>query len=591
MPPIRPYTPAKVTKNAKVTLNLGPVYNIIVIVAGTSDPGNMSLEQRSNSYEAAKPPAGEDPNWYWETNPVFRDDLKKLVDENKKYNVALFSAHGWTGDNAVKNREVSGGYLVDRLCGSNGEKPYYQKYLKNEVWFHLIGHSHGGNVINEMTKRMAVCEEWPAMWKVKTLVYLSTPFFNKLHQLNAAKLHPGGRVVNVFNKYDLTQRTIANFSLVQLPGAATATEAAMSELPPLVKKLTSFNTTALANGLRSIRLRDFDDRPWHTDWTWAMDPERGAAMYDACLTLFKNLEELLDKVKEIVSSLSKEVEHKVAKGLEGKVSNKHRMISEALKKRFVRQLDTVKDGLTPTIQAFERRLRGTRYPVSGLIEDLFLNRFLRPLVDLIAVNAPGEDGRLSNPPAPANSILDLLHDLLAEQIDQFDDTKNTPVHQLAKTAFKDKLHHVEVTSKDRYFRQRDAQFNRFITYLEAVEARYQTSRSKADLVDMIFTLIAQLEFVQSSTGWLDGIINALTAADWSNVGDDAFDQLVEDLLQTMRNYRAILQRRNFGGIVVTTDTDEPKRGDLSYLMLVSHSVSRQAVYSEVAAVLRAQFKP
>ncbi len=41
-------------------------------------------------------------------------------------------------------------------------------------------------------------------------------FYNKKHQLNHSKLHKECKLINVHNKYDITQQFIADFSLINL---------------------------------------------------------------------------------------------------------------------------------------------------------------------------------------------------------------------------------------------------------------------------------------------------------------------------------------------------------------------------------------
>ena len=149
--------------------------NIIILVAGTVDPvcRQSSKEVRASSYE-------NNGNYYWKDSPELIRQLKEL--EEKYENLAFFDKHGWSGNNTISNREIAGAYLANRLCGSNGQAAYYPAYFDIDVAFHLIGHSHGGNVINEFTKRAAVAEEWPEQWKIKSITYLSTPFFNNKHK-------------------------------------------------------------------------------------------------------------------------------------------------------------------------------------------------------------------------------------------------------------------------------------------------------------------------------------------------------------------------------------------------------------------------
>src|SRR6187401_2562581 len=106
-----------------------PERHVIVLVGGTVDPTNfwedINLpEDRqdpthsrgySQSAENKKDPKywaaaangardTHDDNWYWETNPDFRDKLGIL--RRHATNMQVFTMHGWTADNAPRNREI-----------------------------------------------------------------------------------------------------------------------------------------------------------------------------------------------------------------------------------------------------------------------------------------------------------------------------------------------------------------------------------------------------------------------------------------------------------------------------------------------------
>jgi hypothetical protein len=147
------------------------VINLVVLITGTTDPVNTFVDtitdKRAMSYVNKVR--------YW--NNEFYAGIQELVISTK--GGLLFDLHGWSGDNRQANREVAGAYLVNRLSGNNGEKAFYPAYKKKKVHLHLVGHSHGGNVINEMTKQMSkLGSKWPSTWKVKSFTYLPTPSCN-----------------------------------------------------------------------------------------------------------------------------------------------------------------------------------------------------------------------------------------------------------------------------------------------------------------------------------------------------------------------------------------------------------------------------
>jgi len=559
----------KPTQTQPTTDTVETVENILIIVAGTVDPGNMDSLKRANSYKSG----AVDSNYYWEENPSF---VRKIKEYKEKYpHFHFFTKHGWSGDNAVINRKTAGAYLANCLCGS-GEKCYYLAFKDKKVCFHFIGHSHGGNVINEITRRMAEDPKWPDNWKVKTIVYLSTPFFQKLHQVNTAKFHDKCKIVNVFNKYDLTQRVIANFSLRQLPGMRESVSD--NKITACINEITGFDFNVLSALLTMPKPKGW--KVWK-EWEWEMEPNDGNRLYGNFLRLFNNMVQLIKEVEKIVTQLNREIEFKVAKGLEGKVSNKRQIISDDLRDRLLSELTTIQTGLKPTIQAFQNRMAQAQYPVLSFFDDLHFNAFITPLVELLAINPDTLEGKLSN----------LLHDILLEQIDEYDNTSNSPNHQLPKPCIP-----VEVTNKDPYAGLKDQQFERFITQMEKIEARYAQNQVKRDLLDMIFTLIAQLEFVHNNQSfmetaviWLARILKAWDTVDHRvNLENTLFEDRMNDLLRIFQSYQTIFKERDCGGIVVESDKNKPKRGDLDYLMRISHSISRLELYEEVAKVLEEQ---
>ena len=144
----------------------------------------------------------------------------------------------------------------------------YPGWKKEEVHLHLIGHSHGGNVINQFTELIASKEmiakstilkprkitEFPKLWKVKSITYLSTPFFQKKHQLNHSKLHQQCKIINVYNEYDLTQQLIADFSLVNLEGLLKSFQ--MDKFKKGIDALKSVNSDIVFTYLKGVGLTD-----------------------------------------------------------------------------------------------------------------------------------------------------------------------------------------------------------------------------------------------------------------------------------------------------------------------------------------------
>ncbi len=169
-----------------------------MFVAGTTDPINTAgLKHQANTD-------------YWRSSKTnFWNKIKDLKPQYLDLHIEgdFFS---WSGDNDTKERNLAADRLLDLFLR------VYKFWKNQEVHIHLIGHSHGGNVINQFTELIATDSKYPKPWKVKSITYLSTPFFKKKHQLNHSKLHKECKIINVHNEYDLTQQLIADFSLVNL---------------------------------------------------------------------------------------------------------------------------------------------------------------------------------------------------------------------------------------------------------------------------------------------------------------------------------------------------------------------------------------
>lgn len=193
----KPKSPAKTER----------IIDIIMFVAGTTDPVNITGEkhQANTNYWRNKNKKDQDSkvNFWAKVKDLKPQYLDLHIEGN------FFS---WSGDNNTEERNIAAARLLDLFLR------VYKFWKNQEVNLHLIGHSHGGNVINQFTELISKDAKYPKTWKVKSITYLSTPFFQKKHQLNHSKLHKDCKIINVYNEYDLTQQLIADFSLVNLEG-------------------------------------------------------------------------------------------------------------------------------------------------------------------------------------------------------------------------------------------------------------------------------------------------------------------------------------------------------------------------------------
>jgi hypothetical protein len=223
------------------------IYDIVMFVAGTTDPINTTGEkhQANTNYwrvidEKTKKETEKSVNNIWYKIKELKPQYLNLHIEGE-----FFS---WSGDNDTKERNKAAERLLNLFLR------VYKFWKNQEVHLHLIGHSHGGNVINQFTELIATDKDFPKDWKVKSITYLSTPFFQKKHQLNHAKLHKSCKIINVHNEYDLTQQLIADFSLVNLEGLLKSFQ--MEKFEKGIDTLKSVNSDTVMNYLKGIGFED-----------------------------------------------------------------------------------------------------------------------------------------------------------------------------------------------------------------------------------------------------------------------------------------------------------------------------------------------
>lgn len=596
--------------------------HILVLVAGTVDPTNLWEDLNRPSSETTTHGRGyskrgekkkdpkywasaaendrdaHDPDWYWETNPRFRAAIKDLEARYKRLHV--FPFHGWTADNAIRNREIAGTYLCDRLCGGGGQKAFYDAWLKLRVCIHLMGHSHGGNVINEFTRRAASSSAWPKTWKIRSVTYLSTPFFPRLHPIDTGAFHPDCTVLNAFNKYDLTQRVVADFNLHQLNGVAklAGIDAIMAKIQAL-----SFDTELL-RALTPSGIEDVDDTWLGVDLRVVMDPVRARALYAGCLKLLGQIDAVFTEVLRFVETLHEGIMYPVALQLAERVCAGREVLSDQLTERFQSEIRVIHSGISMARRAFEARMSSGVYPLTGFLDDLHLLDCIEPLVTFLEIDPTRLSGRFA----------DLLHGILREQLEEFANTTHTPASKLAGTPFASRLQMFDVTKHDLYMDRKAAiyrpRFDALISRLEAIERRYATTGSQHDLLDLLFTLGAQVPALRAAVSewrdvvvWVDRGAELLRfqadVAKWAN-GEDTgrLGRVIARLAHVVRCYVDILHQRDVGGLAVLPQGTIPPRkptdpevGDLDHFMRVSHSISRDDLYPELRQAFVEQLAP
>ena len=317
-----------------------PIHHIVILCAGTVDPLNL-WQCRAQSYGQHS---------YWQQYPQFLTALELLCSET---GAAIFDAHGWSGDNTAEKRRQAGAYLAERLCGANGKVAYYSGYRQQQVFFHLIGHSHGGNVLNEFTKRAGELTEWPPQWQFASLCYLSTPFLPQLHQPGLRHFATNAKILNVRNSHDLTQQLLACCSLHQ----------SVSDFSTLLHDLMATTTPSQLwqqwQLLLSTLQRELAKVKWR-HWLWqATKIQLSRDLTTQLLTLTSHSRDFLQTVMQ---SLQQQPPHSVfaQQGLlllgawQDELSNLHQQLSQLSAEQNALSLLQLLQLLTPLYQQMIR---------------------------------------------------------------------------------------------------------------------------------------------------------------------------------------------------------------------------------------------
>ncbi len=543
------------------------VFNLLVLISGTTDPINTFTDPKSRAISYA------DPATYWNKN--FYASIQELVHSTR--NASLFDLHAWSGDNRQGNREVAGTYLVNRLCGANKEKAFYgPSYKKKKIHIHLVGHSHGGNVINEMTKQMSkLGSKWPATWKVKSFTYLSTPFFQKLHQVKiGAFVHPQAEVLNVFNDYDYTQRMLADFSLFTLNDAVQINQITETVKSSLTELMASFNAV-----------------PWDLTTDAWLNKEEGKRLYTATRDFLgriqparglKSVIQCLQSIEAIAVGLNKPVEYKVLKVIADKLTGSFKLLSDGNLTNLKGVIAALTTNINESVRLLDDGITKNSYSRAG-----FASAFLAgglPLSNSLAafLNVPA--GALNV--AGSGVLWQTLVSVLSDAVEVFDDTTTKPDAQFNGSR---PIKSLNVTTRDKYHNSaQKANALKLMAKIEAIEKR-ATAKPEADLLfDLLLILLVHnpqvRDMAQSFLTWAGYLDN------FEYVATGDVDAAAKAVRATMTNLANALFSRFVGEIEDASDTkpskDDGRRGSLPYLLKVSHSTSREVLHPEVKAFLQ-----
>ena len=546
--------------------------HVLVLIAGTTSPINVN-DNHAISYLNSEQ--------YWDQQ--FYQDIQDLTKET--INLELFDFHGWSGDNSIENRKIAGQYLINRLCGAEGEKSFYVGWKKKPVYFHLLGHSHGGNVINEMTQQISkLGDTWPESWKIKSLIYLSVPFFTQLHQVkvNAAFFHPKAEVFHAYNDYDLTQRMLADFSLEPLRnGVASANHQPLMDSLGEVKKAFS-----------DIPMNHLEDNnPESSSWEWydkktTMTHADGLEVFQETITAMEKVSEFLLILDNFFKSLNHKytypIHQSISNSTRGKLSNQRTLVSDQALALLQPPLNQLQQGVLQIIDEYRDIVVNNPDQHFSKIEYLavMLDNLSLPFQNFIDINP---DNLI---PRNEASLWGFLHQVLKENIDQFDDTYVDPTPQFGGSMLAGRLEPADVTTEDLYDKNKSltANYRVFIKRIETIEKRYAANPSISNLMDLLFSLLAQDPIIYDAIMTTSELGDTIGEAEWGLTGET--DTRAKQVRELLTRLRTVFEKRSVGGLVDETDTSKIKRGSIPYLLIESHSTSRRRLHKKLKSFIK-----
>ena len=591
--------------------------NLGGIADGTSDPGGTRSQGHSDDgvstgstdYWGMRQDQLVDANlsdldWYWQEDYEFRKAVAALSQDYLSFRI--FAAHGWSGDNAIVNRQVAGAYLANRLCGGEGEKAYYPAWRHKSVHIHLMGHSHGGNVVNEFLQQAAkLGTAWPARWRIRSVTYLSTPFFQRLHPLNTATFDPECRIINVTDDYDLTQRVVADFSMLPLRNVLLHVKA-----DALLERLDQFpwDETVVDAAIGSVNV-DGSFQNYLPKVEIVLGQKEGNALYDQLIDVVNHLEGLVQEAHRVVEHLTTPFTYPVVPGLKGKVKTERSILSKDSAQRIQGLLRSVWEAGRPLREQLQARRAIGRYPVMDVLGELLSegSSLLVDLLDKVGTLIAIDRNKLEGP------LCNLLVAFALDQVDEFDDTVRSPAAQLEGTPFAQRLDQVDVSMSDEYRADPDlskywSRFPDFIAKVEASEKAYAERGEQRDVVDLMLRLVAQVSAVRGLVAQyrahprliggirktLAGLAAVSKVRSWFDDGGTTIYEALDRLATSVDTWMGLLAERDAGGMEVPlsvatpTDPKHPPLGSLEHFMYVAHSVSRRQLHPEVETLLRGQ---
>lgn len=493
------------------------IVDIVMFVAGTTDPLNtkgLKHEANTNYWQASK-------ENLW-------NKLKelKLQFNNLHIEGSFFS---WSGDNDTLERNKAADRLLDLLVR------VYPKFKRDEVHLHLIGHSHGGNVINQFTNLIAGDKRFPEPWKIKSITYLSTPFFKKKHQLDHAKIHSACSIINVHNEYDITQQFVADFSLINL------------EI--LIAK---FQKGDFDKALARLKQPDYTVYDMLNRTFGGLNNAEGARMWRATAILLDGVVLLFDAIIKYVNSIdTKKFPREKA--------------------QFTGLLQRILNWATTSRATFIRNQnnRAGGYSRGKFFDDLNFLVILRLVNEILAMPTGLTDSYLLG-------VLEVLFKENTGITDTIEQTAWSPKSQTKALAITD----INITKKDGYdSRNKKKNFDGFLSGI-------RRAQQQQNLREVLMRLFSQ--FITAEQ--LEGIRDKINTLEYVISG--AEDTELKTLrTRNLANYQTLVNQYHADLVAPRDATTElmKRPGGIPYLATAAHSLSHTQFWPELETALKSAF--
>lgn len=504
------FEPPKATKSKGIV-------DVVMFVAGTTDPVNTKgLKHEANTK-------------YWQGTPEnLWAKMKELKFQYNDLHVegGFFS---WSGDNDTSERIKAADRLLDLFVR------LYPGFRKREVHLHMIGHSHGGNVINEFTNLIATDKRYPESWKIKSITYLSTPFFKKKHQLNHAKIHSACKIINVHNEYDITQQFVADFSLINL------------EI--LIAK---FQKGDFDKALARLKEPDFTVYEMLNRTFGKISDTEGPRMWRSTVTLLDGVSMLFTAIVNYINS----------------IDTKRFKTEKAQFTGLLQRIQTWATTSKATFASHQTRRAGG-YSRGAFFDDLNFLQILRLVNEILAMPTGLTDSYLLG-------VLEVLFKENTGITDTIEETSWTPKKQTKGL----EIVPVNITKFENYnSRNKKKNFDRFLSGVQAAQ-RNQNLREILMRLFSQFITGQQIQDIRNKINKLEYVISG---------AEDT--QLTTLRTVNLANYQTLVTQYN-ADLVAERDRGLPlmeKPGGIPYLATVSHSLSHTQFWEDAEKGLRSAF--